>query len=87
MVKYTKIRCPNNKRHNKRKDNLLIIEDQCNALLPFVAPKDGNKIAIKCKDCKTWMEIEYRGGLVYITPKDKNIKFETDEGRVVICDS
>ena len=81
---YAEIRCPCRKRHNKRKHGMLVVDETCNALLPFIKPVDGSDIVIRCKDCKNLLTITCKNDLIYIKQEDKNMKVKTEVGRVVV---
>jgi len=89
MVKYTKLRCPGDKKHTKRRGNYLVKEKMCNTLLGFVdVAVDETNLAYKCKDCKSVIQVTVEQGVLYSTVLPSDTKIELDkEGKVVVNDS
>jgi hypothetical protein len=84
-TRLTSIRCPSNKKHNKRVGDYIVKEEKCNALLFFVdANIDGAKNARKCSDCKNVVSTEVKDKVVYVSIHHPNTRIITEIGKVVV---
>ena len=86
--KFVKLRCPCKKRHNKRRGDMIIREENCNALMGFIDTSvDGSNGYEKCRDCKCMVYYEVKNGIVYMQTYSDKTKISLTEAKVVVNDT
>lgn len=79
------IRCPGDKKHYKRKGDLVVADDKCNSLIGFInTSANGSEFARKCNECKSVVRVNVRDEVAYISLLGKTKKIKTEIGRVVV---
>jgi hypothetical protein len=84
-TRFYKIKCPGKREHTKRSGGKRVVEDNCSALLAFVAEGEVfDKEVIPCRNCKSLIQISLDGGEISLAVLPKETKLETIDGRCTV---